>query len=414
MAVLQKEIIPENTYKVRTNNGRLVKTFDEAYLRKVAETSNKMIENGLRIPAPFDHHKEAKPRTETEIAENKVVSSYKNAGYWRKFWVAPNPKNSKPTLFGELEVDDKDAEDIKKKNEEVSVSISSNFEDGLARVWNDGLMHVALVNHAVVPGQDPFKDAPDNVTVVNMSMIDPGSNDESLIEELKSVLTKVKVTLPSSTNSSTFLRDLLVALSQVPTGSQDQIEPVPIYMSSTGDNDMPLSEDQAKALVGAKTVNPATNKPFTMEDLGFKVKQEVPQGTTDDTILASLKEKDKKIDQLVSIVSAFKNKFTEDATKMLQQRANALVTAGIVTKEWVKEHIEPKLEFQMSIADGKIQDHPLDIMLSALETKMPTKAASGLPSGSTIEELDLPDGVGDMDDSEINKALDELESAGLL
>ena len=229
-----------------------------------------MLQSGLRIPAPFDHNKNARPRTEQQekdISINKPESAFNNAGYWKNFWVAPNNKGI-PTLFGQLDAvgDPEDPKSpafkVSKANEEVSVSITDNFEDGLGRTWTDGILHVAFVNYAVVPDQPGI----DNSSIVNMSMIEEGSGNESLIEELKTVLKKVKINLPSSTTMETFLRDLLVAANQIPDSANDSLEPVPIYMS-IGDNDMALTEAQAKTLVDTKAVNPATSKPFTMEDL---------------------------------------------------------------------------------------------------------------------------------------------------
>lgn len=376
-----------------------------------------MLESGLRIPAPFDHHKEAKPRTkeeEDEIQLNQSASAYNNAGYWKKFWVAPDDKTGVPTLYGQLDApgDLTDANSpaykISKVNEEVSVSINNNFEDGLGRTWTDGLMHVAIVNHAVVPNQEPFKEAPDGVTVVNMSMLEPGSDNESLVDELKTVLRKIKIILPSSTDSSTFLRDLLVAASQIPDSNVDTLEPAPIYMS-IGDEEVSLTEAQAKALVDAKTVNPATSQPFTMEDLGFKKK-------VDDNkdILASLADKDNTIKSLQSIASAFKNKFIQDAKTNVQKRISSLIEAGVITKEYADANLVPKVEFQMSIVDGNIQDHPLEVTLSAIEAIAPKKdTPNGFPSNATVQPQDLGADI-DLTDDQISKALDELNKDGLL
>lgn len=415
--IVTKKILPARKYKVVSNHGRISRDFTEEYLNRVASVSNKMLESGLRIPAPFDHHKEAKPRTkeeEDEIQLNQSASAYNNAGYWKKFWVAPDDKTGVPTLYGQLDApgDLTDANSpaykISKVNEEVSVSINNNFEDGLGRTWTDGLMHVAIVNHAVVPNQEPFKEAPDGVTVVNMSMLEPGSDNESLVDELKTVLRKIKIILPSSTDSSTFLRDLLVAASQIPDSNVDTLEPAPIYMS-IGDEEVSLTEAQAKALVDAKTVNPATSQPFTMEDLGFKKK-------VDDNkdILASLADKDNTIKSLQSIASAFKNKFIQDAKTNVQKRISSLIEAGVITKEYADANLVPKVEFQMSIVDGNIQDHPLEVTLSAIEAIAPKKdTPNGFPSNATVQPQDLGADI-DLTDDQISKALDELNKDGLL
>lgn len=425
--LVTKKIIPQNTYKVQTNHGRMSKAFDEGYLNKVADTSNKMLSAGLRIPAPFDHHKEAKPRTQEQedeflkISVNKPGSAYHNAGYWKKFWVAPDEKG-KATLYGQLDAvgDISDANSpaykVTKANEEVSVSITDKFEDGLGRTWTDGLLHVAIVHHAVVPDQSPFEDG---TTVVNMSMAEdtddkPPSVDGSLVEEIKTALRRVKINLPGSTTAATFMRDLLVATLQLPESSADDLQPVPIYMS-IGDDDMKLTQAQAEALVASKATNPATNKPFSMEDFGFTA-----PGTVNTTELSTLKaavaEKDQEIQGMKGILQAFKAKYIADAKTNIQQRISALVRAGIVTKEYAEANLNPKVEFQMSILpSGTIEDHPLTITLSTLEALPPVHKTQ--PQGQfpgTVEPNAWDDTGADVSDEAMEKAIASLEKDGFI
>ena len=411
---LVKEILPVGTYKVRTPQGqRISQTFTEDRLNNISRTSNDMVSAGLRIPAPFDHKEEARP--EQEINLDTAASSYKNAGYWKRFWVAPNTKGI-PTLHGELDApgdeSDKDspAYKVKNTNEEVSVALSSNFEDGLGRSWTDGLLHVAVVNHAVVPDQAPF-------TVVNMSMLEPGSQDEGIIEEIKSTLPKVGVSLPVSTTSSTFLRDLLVALTQVKENNnfQDPIEPVPVYMS-TGDNtDMKMTKEAAQALVNAKVVNPETSKPYTLQELGFAEEQK-PESAVPQDVLASLKKAQEDHSKSLAVIAALKNKIVDDTKANIQKRITALVKSGIITKDEAESNFSPKVEFQMSVLDGKIQDHPLEGTLSALESiavRQGQKPAPGqFPLDANIEMNAGPD--VELSDDEIDKALNSLQDDGYL
>jgi hypothetical protein len=415
--LLTKEIIPSNTYKVRSNQGRIKRKFDPEYLQKIADTSNQMLAAGLKIPAPFDHHKDARPRTEQQekewIALNESKSSFENAGYWQHFWVAPNSKGV-PSLYGKLDAvgDISDSKSpafkVKNSNQEVSVSIADNFEDGLERTWTDGLLHVAVVHHAVVPGQEPFMEG---VTVVNMSMVEesePGSGSESVVEELKVALRKLNVNLTGSTNAASFLKDLLIAVNQIPDKGHEGIEPVPIYMS-IGDTDMAMSKEQAESIVATKAVNPATKQPFTMEDLGFK-----PAPAKESLELqASLAEKDKTISGLMQLTAALKNKFINDAKQVMQQRISALVNAKVIPKEYADAHLVPNVEFQMSILDGQIQPHPLEITLSALETAIPQKKSEGsFPKDGVVQHFELPD--AELSDDAMDAALKAMEADGLL
>lgn len=423
MPLLTKEILPKNTYKVRVGHNRVSKQFDEAYLARIAEQSNKMIAAGLVIPAPFDHHKDAIPKTKQEIEVNKAASSFNNAGDWKQFWIAPNSKGV-PTLYGQVDApgsdSDKDSPYYKLKNvcKEVSISLADNFEDGLSRTWTDGLLHVAVVNHAIVPDQSPFEDS---VSIVNMSMADPdddisdddgepGSKSEGVIDELKTALqSKLNLVLPSDSNPKTFMRDLLTAvLNIVPTNNQ-QVEPIPVYMSIGDSNDMGISQAQAEALVATKAVNPATNKPFTMEDLGFKVAP--PVAPTDMSGLTSkVAELEKENTTLRQVAGMLKKQFETKITDSLRTRIDKLIAAGVVTKEWAEQMFTPQLtSYNMSaLPTGEIAPHPLEITLSALEAVMPKKPqqSDGLPYGSQI--LPFDDGSLDLSTSDMDKEIDNL------
>jgi len=411
MPLLTKQVLPANTYKVRSGGQRVSKQFDEVYLRKIAETTNKMITAGLKIPAPFDHHKDARPLTEKEIDENKGSSSFNNAGYWTSFWVAPDSKGV-PTLYGQADisgdVSDPNSPAYKAMNtaKEVSISLANNFEDGIGRTWTDGLVHVALVTHAVVPDQEPFQD---NTTVVNMSMIEMSSHEgdnTSIIEELKAALKKVKINLPGSTNPDSFLRDLLVAVEQIGSNDQSQLEPAPIYMS-IGDN-MPLSKEQAEALVATKTVNPATKLPFTMDDLGFQVKP--PTKVVDmSNIDKLLEEKDKAIEGLKGMVLAIKNKFQAEKQQSVQARISALLKKGVISKEYADTVLNPKVTFEMSLTN--MEAHPLDIPLSALES-LPVKGVPNLDLGNIADNPGV-EGT-QMSEEQMEAALKAFEADGLL
>lgn len=424
MPLLTKEILPvREDYKVRRGNERVYKAFDEEYIRRIATQSNKMIRAGLVIPAPFDHVKDAIPRTRQEIAVNKAASSFNNAGEWKSFWVAPNEKGVL-ALYGQVDVpgsdNDKDSPYYKLKNtcKEVSVSLADNYEDGLGRTWTDGLLHVAVVNHAIVPDQSPFEDS---VTIVNMSMVDPdddisdddgepGSKSEGVIDELKTALqSKLNLVLPSDSNPKTFMRDLLTAvLNIVPTNNQ-QVEPIPVYMSIGDSNDMGISQAQAEALVATKAVNPATNKPFTMEDLGFKVAPPVVP-TDMSGLTTKVADLEKENTNLRQVATMLKKQFESKITDSLRTRIDKLIAAGVVTKEWAEQMFTPQLtSYNMSaLPTGEIAPHPLEITLSALEAVMPKKPqqSDGLPYGSQI--LPFDDGSLDLSTSDMDKEIDNL------
>ena len=69
----------------------------------------------------------------------------------------------------------------------------------------------------------------------------------------------------------------------------------------------------------------------------------------------------------------------------------------------------------MSLLDGKINDHPLEITLSALEAIAPAKkhGANAFPTDGAIQIHDLP-GDTDLSDDQMEKALAALHSDGFI
>ena len=415
MALLTKKILPIGKYKVSSNRGRIFREFDEPYLRKVADNTNKMIAAGLKIPAVFRHRKDAIPRDEQEWKEfelevNKTSDPFQNAGYWQRFWIAPDEKG-KPSIYGEIDTPgevsqtDSMAWRLANVNKEVSASITENFEDGKGRTWTDSLLHVAVVNHAVVPDQTDFKD---NVTIVNMSMEETDNDDISTISELVTNLKKVGINLPGNTNKSMFLRDLNIALLQVSErDNTGDLVPAPIYMSI--EENMAFTEVQAKALVDGKVVNPTTGKPYTMEDLGFKAVPPTTPISLDLTAqLAELKAENEK---QKGVISAFMKQMVTKTTDSIQKRINALVDAGKITKEYADTALQPKVTYNLSItADQQIADHPLEMMLSAFEAMPSPKGASSDPG---ITHSNPWEESKDATSTDVDKLLQEWEASGV-
>jgi len=408
MPILKKEIISVGTYYPNVGGQRVKKEFDKQYLLRLAKNANNMMNTGLRIPAPFDHHKDAEP---LEV-NGAPKSAFNNAGYSVKYKVANNDKGV-PTLVGFFDVPgnktDTNSAYYKALNtaKEVSLSIRDEYRDGTGTVWKDAIMHCALVNHAVVPGQKEFQE----MSIINMSMLEGSEEpDISLLGQIRSVLAEAcNIVIPASNSVNTFLRDLLVAASQIkanrPTDGQE-LQPVPIYMSINGDNDMALTKDQATTLVATKAVNPTTKAPFTMEDLGFKEVAPLNMSTLEQEN-ATLKS---QLAKAIGMMSAFSTKLANDTKIGIQSRINALIAKGLLTKEYADAHLAPKLEYQMStLSDGTLAPHQLETTLSTLEA-LPANNVTSTPK--PFEGFVQPQPFGDvgteMSSEDMNKALNEF------
>jgi len=416
MAVLMKEIIPVGPYLVNSPQGRIRRSFDEPYLRKVAATANSMIAAGLKIPAPFGHHKEANPVTEIDFV-SKPTTPFTNAGYWSYFTVEPNDKGI-ATLKGIADIsgskEDSNSPYFKALNsaKEVSMSMRDEYTDGLERKWQDAIIHVALVNHAVVPDQKDFEEVPGGA-IINMSMMDDDDvdYDPTMVTALKAILkSAVNIVLPDSCTAKTFMRDLLVAASQVKANRPEDgqtLEPVPIYMSINGDTSM-LTEVQASALVATKAVNPATKLPFTMADFGFTPKS---NDISLSALQAQLTEKDSKLAQMANLLKALAQNTTAATQSAIQSRINKLIAAGTITKEYADAMLQPKVAFEMSVlSTGEVAPHQLEITLSALEAIPARNPAPELPAhGGYLQPKPYGDNSS-MDQKSMDEAINELMS----
>lgn len=420
MPILIKEIIPEGDFLVSANGQRVPESFKKERLERLAATANKMIQSGLKIPVPFDHSKDAIPI----VKDGAPASSFNNAGYWDQWFIGTNDEG-KPVLKAATDLAGSDNEPdspyYKARNtaKEVSVNIRNKFVDGLGREWNDCIMHAALVNHAVVPGQKGFEVLEDS-TVVNMSMsIETGDDSEFvIIGQIRAALQEaVNLTLPESTDKKTFMRDLLCAALQLKsTRNTSNLEPVPIYMS-IGDDNVPLSKEQAESIVATKAVNPTTNKPYTMEDLGFKPAPP-PSNPTNVDMSAILKEKDEKIEKVTRIAQAFAKKLVTDTKDAIQRRIDNLVAKNVITKEYADAHLVPKIGFEMSIdpATNDIAPHQLDLVLSAIENSPQALAASAPQTyldplgGGSIQIPPADHRANDLSADDMNKAIEEFVS----
>lgn len=392
MPLLKKEIVPEGTFLVNSPNGRVQKSFSKEYLDRIAKTGNTMIASGLKIPAPWGHNKEAIPKI--SVNDKTDDSPASNAGYLAGFVVENDPELKKNIFFGYFDLPGSDTETdspyYKAKNtaKEVSISLKDEFVDGRGQKWNDAPMHVALVNFPVVPGQKGFEDVPTDSYVVNMSLMEDSPQTSTLISSIKQKLkTAFQLVIPDG-SPDCFLRDLYVAVSQFDKEGEKednpQVHQVPIYLS-TGDTMLTL--DQAKSIVATNAVNPATQKPYTLKDLGFQEQQTIDMSTVE-ALNKKLAEKDNQLTEAASIMKTLINKMANDVKQSITERFSNIVAKGIMEREAADQLLKDKLEFQMSLkSDGTVEPHPLEVTLSALEKVAPSKPQATANSffGGTVQ-----------------------------
>lgn len=386
MPLLKKAIVPVGTFLVRTPTGTQSVQFDKPKLQLMAATTNTMIAAGLRSPMPFGHRKDIVP-IEMNMSSNYTPD--KNNGYWDSY--AVEEEAGIPTLFGYSNLDgsdkDKDSAYYKAKHQckEVSVSFAETYVDGRGRKWPCGIIHTALVNNPVVPGQSEFQDVPEGSITLSLSTLDCNdiSNQQSLLAKAKILLQEaVNLILPADTTVDTVLRDLISIATQMKASRPQEgqeFSPLPVYpisMSNIGD-DMKFTKDQADPIIASKVVNPATKQPYTYADFGIV---EATPSLELSVLQADLVKKDGIIAQLSNFSKALAGQVHNAVTGTTTSRINSLETSGRINKD-VATGLRAQLPFQLSLADDhNFAPHPLDATLSILES-LPAPSSHAQPTG---------------------------------
>ena len=372
MTKFVKEIVREGEYLVSTAAGtRKKKSFNKDDLSKYATNGKKMLESGLKIPAPRQHTIDAQP----ELQEADPKAGYENLGFWNDFYVAKD-EQGKYALYGVLDAPGNPEDEatpagiVSRTAKDTSICVH-DFQDGLGREWKDAIWHVAIPTHPIEPGQKNFVPLPDEYEVITMSQMVSKVD----INKLLTALSECGISLPTDTTEDDVLDRLYVAVTQKAKGSggnsnlqtkpnNSKVETYPIMMS--------LTQDQVKAIVDAGIVDPVTGKPF--EAASFK----------DDGIDT---EKLKKSIVIMSTVldKNFKERY--------QDRVKNLVTSGRVTREYAEANLVPMIDslkvsdaVMMGVAaDGELPKNAVEVTLSALESLPGT--TSGEPVQKTSDSL---------------------------
>lgn len=380
-----KQILRPGTYVVRTADGkRRSESISRDRIRRWVTNFSRMIGNGLRIPAPYEHQTDAVPA-------DKEPTAYRNGGWWSRLW-----QEADGSLYGELDAPNPtDAEKIGTTVVEVSPSIRPEFVDGKGNRYEDSIYHIALVMHPVAPGQPNFEPALGLSFSLSDQLaaegIDLGGYQDGLgadtsgdgkvgkeggtktggsgvranapsMKDVLEALKKVKLVLPEDTDATTLAERIIVAAAAIegskedeenPEGKEPKEQPAPIVM---GDDDV-----------------------------------------SDEILKQQLETEKKRAKAALDFAST-------QAKSDRMTRIENLVKSGRVNKKYATEKLVPQLaEFQLSLDDdGKPQPHAIDAVLDALEATPGNSLLGNVlpPAGRKVKangvnlsltEEDLPD-----------------------
>jgi hypothetical protein len=379
MPKFQKTILPAGTYLVtRPDGSRTLKEFTVDYLKLVAANGKKMLEAGLKIPAPFRHAREAVP-----VEEIPETDSFDNAGYWTD--ISFQEVDGKPALCGIVEapgsIDDMNtpAGKLMHRIKEVSACIVDSWVDGKNRPWGPSILHGAAVVNPVVPDQKDFAllsfPSAESFILSVSGELNPMPDGASIAQLSKALEESARIYLPPDTLPQDLVKVLLVSLKQHNMLKEQQdldaevVDTQSIFMSLPEGKKMPLSKVQAEELVKLGAINPKTSKPFAIED--FEV-SDAPS-------------------HVERYAMALTVQLTDERKNSLRKRINDLITTGRTTKEYAEGRLFPELEkYELSLGDGaKFEPNKFDLLVENLEALpgkegTPNLMSNGLPAGSRI------------------------------
>lgn len=329
-----------------------MKTFTADDLKDKADKFQRMIDSGLRIPAPWKHYKIG-PQPESQLTEQLTSTdpdSRMNAGWWERLW-----QDEDGTLTGELNVPlEQDSERVGTTVTEVSPTIR-DWVDGQGKEWPDSIYHIALVTHPVAQGQENFKRVPDEVSVA-LSLNDEPGLVVSLSDLKESTLSSEGVQMateetPTSQTpvsaSGAGIKEALAVLKKVGLVLPDDTTP----------------ENLLERIVIAGTAAAGVTEEEEPTNQGTPKEQPTP-------IAMSVGEPNVS-DKLLSFA-------TKQAKTEYERRIKALVDTGRIAPKSVTEKLNPLLEgFQLSLDEETGEPNPtqLDTVLDVLEA---------LPEGSVL------------------------------
>jgi hypothetical protein len=295
------------------------------------------------------------------------------------------------TLVGYIDVSEADAPKIGTAVRETSIYVQPSFIDGHGNQYSDVPLHVALVTHAVQPGQKNFEKVPSPSLAIAMSqrafvmssVPQTGSdtsrattpansetqpNDRSSqsppavsntaspdLGQVIQLLRQCGIVLPQDTNDQNFLPYLVVALGQKSAGDIDEQSDI---------NQPPEGAQQKQpAPVAMSSITPEAFASITREVfMSHPVAKE-----------------------LVATNQGLLTHLNQEARKVRRNRIDALVASGRITKEYADSKLVPMVEaFQMSL--GSDAPQALDVVLDSLEA-LPAPQAQPRQQGAFQNSL---------------------------
>lgn len=159
------------------NGTRRVAVLTKEDLELAAKTTNEMIADGHLIPSPYSHQDDNGLHPLPLVRDPKITDPFDpnylvdgktkktpswdraiNSGFWKNFSVNENGElEAEIEAEGDENDENSHAGRIKKTFRQVSPFIHKQFVDGDGKIRRNAIMHVAVTNKGVQPGQKNFE-----------------------------------------------------------------------------------------------------------------------------------------------------------------------------------------------------------------------------------------------------------------
>lgn len=369
----KKEVVrPARFYPYGKDGEQMTVDIDFSRIKHWADTAKIMFEEGLMIPAPYEHHVDAVPVRSAE----ELPKTFKNAGFWTGF---------------QLEKDGTLSFDFNPSSPEDAEAAKKQMVSLRAIDWNgesDVITHIALTERPIFEKQSPFVE---NGVALALSMSEPYETEEfpdkneNGLAKACSVMKELGIELPQLTTPEEFVNAVVIAgtavlsmqkkqkqeggatedrLTKAPAGAKAQ-KPSPIAMSKS-----PELEFAAK-LLAEKGITQEDGSPFTADSLSvaFKAAEQPPV-------------------QLSAQQQARVDFASTQYRNALKDRIEKLVNRKVVSPDSAKSELAPRLqtvELQFS-ADGKPEKSDLEILIDSFEKLSDGNALSGKTSKQVFQD----------------------------
>ena len=203
------------------------------FLANLCEITKKRAASGMFVPLQWDHNPENGLHTD---------DSTKVEDYFEEFWCESH--DGVMSLWAACYPGSKYAELSEVKNP-VSPHIQSRVVDGTGKVWPVALLHVALVDHATIPGQNGF-------VAMALTSGTPIVDIAQVIQMLNQVLGIVKpgLSIPDTVADAAQLETLLSTILSMLGEDTEEVED-PAAVTEVG-GEVPMPDAVAMSLKSLK------------------------------------------------------------------------------------------------------------------------------------------------------------------